>query len=198
MKGEYSIYSDVFAFGILMWEIASRSSRPFQGVQEVVIPTLIQKGNRPEIANDCPIEIKNLIEQCWNQEAKQRPTMEQVVERLEKLNAANFSSNFAHSLQSGAKYHSNFAGNLGGGQTVSKQALLKQKMWDYLSKELKVDQDDIDDVIDVFVTEKITVKQLEEADSDELNLIFDKLKIMSGVQMRITKAIAQSKLKVLE
>ena len=28
-SGEYSIYSDVFAFGMLMWEIASRNSRPF-------------------------------------------------------------------------------------------------------------------------------------------------------------------------
>ena len=189
-----------------MWEIASRSSRPFEGIQEVVIPTMIKDGKRPEIPNDCPIEIKNLIEQCWNQEAKQRPTMPKIIEILEKLNAENFKVN--DSVQFGDKYPSHSYPNLEAQQnqrqnqnhsssiSISRTALLKQKMLYYLSNELKIEQEDINDVIDVFVKEKITVKQLEEAERDELKELFSNFKIASGVQMRIVKAIVQTKSKV--
>ena len=83
--GEYSIYSDVFAFGMLMWEIASRSSRPFANLEGWAIAGAIQEGKRPIIPSDCPIQIKNMIEACWNPEAKQRPTMQQIIEYLENL-----------------------------------------------------------------------------------------------------------------
>ena len=84
-KAEYSVHSDMFAFGVLMWEIVSRNSRPFQGIEGFAIAALIQQGQRPEIPNDCPLDLKNLIKSCWSQEPKQRPTTQQVIEYLETL-----------------------------------------------------------------------------------------------------------------
>ena len=84
-NGEYSVYSDIFAFGVLIWEIASRSSKPFEGLEWFEIGTEIKRNNRPTIPNDCPIEIKNLIERCWNQDPKQRPPIEQIIEYLENV-----------------------------------------------------------------------------------------------------------------
>jgi len=87
LNGEYSIYSDVFAFGTLIWEIVSRNSKPFGNLDWIETAAKIKKGERSMIGNDCPISIKNLIEKCWNQEAKQRPTMKQIIEYLEKINS---------------------------------------------------------------------------------------------------------------
>ena len=69
-----------------MWEIVTRSSRPFANLEGWTIAGAIQEGKRPTIPSDCPIQIKNLIQRCWNQEAKQRPTMQQIIEYLENLN----------------------------------------------------------------------------------------------------------------
>ena len=86
--GEYSIYSDVFAFGVLMWEIAARNSNPFgEEADWLKIATKIKQGKRPLIPSDCPIA--DLIEACWKQEANQRSTMSEIVERFEKIQLGN-------------------------------------------------------------------------------------------------------------
>ena len=106
-KAEYSIHSDVFAFAILMWEIVSISCQPFGGLDGWAVAAAIQQGQRPEIPDDCPPQLRNLIKKCWDSEPKQRPTMQQAIEDLKKLipeqNQVNIESFGSESI----KYHSN-------------------------------------------------------------------------------------------
>ena len=136
-------------------------------------------------------------------EANQKRHQNQIPPR----STTSVSNQANESLQFAAKYASHSYPNLEANQkqhqtqtqssttSVSKVAALKEKLLDYLSNKLKIEQEDINDVIDIFVSEKITVKLLEETATDELKELFSELKIAKGTQMRVVNAINRSKSK---
>ena len=83
--GQYSVYSDIFSFGVLLWEIATQNDTPFEGMPAAKIINDITGGKRPEIPQNCPFAFKTLIEKCWHQDPKQRPTATQIIARLENM-----------------------------------------------------------------------------------------------------------------
>lgn len=42
----------------------------------------IDRGQRPEIPDNCPLPYKQLIQRCWCRDPKLRPTFEQILEQL--------------------------------------------------------------------------------------------------------------------
>jgi hypothetical protein len=73
----YSRASDVFAFGVLLYEIFARST-PWAGVANVNVITQVLRGNRMELSR-VPTELRDTVQRCWAQEPRDRPTMQQVV-----------------------------------------------------------------------------------------------------------------------
>ncbi|KAF9967333.1 hypothetical protein BGZ73_000595 [Actinomortierella ambigua] len=69
----YSTRSDIFAFGMIMWQMAATSVMPFESHDGSQAVTLIQNGSRDEIPDDTPIEYRMMIEQCWDQDPNKRP-----------------------------------------------------------------------------------------------------------------------------
>ncbi|CAM9104620.1 unnamed protein product [Discosporangium mesarthrocarpum] len=64
---------DVYAFGILLWEIFSREV-PFLGYEVSDIREAVLSGGRPKVPRGgCPAEIKQLICKSWSQEPEDRP-----------------------------------------------------------------------------------------------------------------------------
>jgi len=80
---EYSTASDIYAFGMVLWELAARRT-PYAGVSDSTIIDLVSKGKRSKIPADTPKALASLINRCWAQEAKDRPAIEEVVAELEK------------------------------------------------------------------------------------------------------------------
>ena len=84
----YGLPSDVYSYGIVLWEILARET-PYKGVNPNVIPyhvTNLRK--RPDlhcIANSCPKEIKEIMNMCWDQEPSARPTFQQIIQMLGKI-----------------------------------------------------------------------------------------------------------------
>lgn len=78
----YSKASDVYAFGMLLYEMMSLKA-PFEKLKIPQICNKVTSGERPELINSIEEPYKNLIERCWSQDPKERPTFVQIIDELQ-------------------------------------------------------------------------------------------------------------------
>ena len=65
MYGKISFASDVYAFGIMLWEMYT-ASQAFKGVPRALLGHEVTKqGRRPEFPPDCPFDYQLLACRCW-------------------------------------------------------------------------------------------------------------------------------------
>ncbi|XP_052441013.1 ephrin type-A receptor 7 isoform X1 [Carassius gibelio] len=80
----YSSASDVWSFGIVMWEVMSFGERPYwdMGNQDVI--KAIEDGFRLPAPVNCPTSLHQLMLDCWQKERTERPTFTQIHSALSK------------------------------------------------------------------------------------------------------------------
>ncbi|CAG6017493.1 unnamed protein product [Menidia menidia] len=81
----FTVKSDVWAFGITMWEIATRGMTPYPGVQNHEIYDHLVEGHRLKQPPDCLDELYEIMFSCWRADPVDRPLFPQLREMLEKL-----------------------------------------------------------------------------------------------------------------
>ncbi|KAM3931159.1 tyrosine-protein kinase Mer [Leptodactylus fuscus] len=81
----YTVKSDVWAFGITMWEIATRGMTPYPGVQNHEIYDYLLQGHRLKQPADCLDELYELMYLCWRADPADRPTFTELKYKLEKF-----------------------------------------------------------------------------------------------------------------
>ncbi|KAF9162927.1 hypothetical protein DFQ26_003105 [Actinomortierella ambigua] len=72
-RPEYTIKSDMYALGMVMWEMAADRTTPFRGVDEDVVVRLVSIGQREEIPADTPAKYREWIERYWDEDPPSRP-----------------------------------------------------------------------------------------------------------------------------
>ena len=82
-KQKSSPASDVFAFGVLLFEIFARSA-PWPEMNMFLVQIKVTAGERMEIPDTVPQEAARLMTACWAHEAKDRPAMKDVVEAIHR------------------------------------------------------------------------------------------------------------------
>eukprot|EP00854_Cymbomonas_tetramitiformis_P001383 gene1383-1986_t len=87
--GAHSKASDVYTFGMVLYELVARQY-PFLGMQDVVVMNSITQGRRPDIPNDCPSDFAQLIQDCWKQNPTQRPAFDEIKRRLDQMGAERY------------------------------------------------------------------------------------------------------------
>ncbi|KAJ8366842.1 hypothetical protein AAFF_G00338960 [Aldrovandia affinis] len=80
----YTTKSDVWSFGVTMWEIATRGQTPYPGVENSEIYDYLRQGNRLKQPPDCLDSIYSLMFSCWLLSPKDRPRFESLLCELEK------------------------------------------------------------------------------------------------------------------
>uniref|UniRef100_A0A8C7YAX3 receptor protein-tyrosine kinase n=1 Tax=Oryzias sinensis TaxID=183150 RepID=A0A8C7YAX3_9TELE len=80
----YTTKSDVWSFGVTMWEIATRGQTPYPGVENSEIYDYLRQGNRLKQPPDCLDLIYSLMFSCWLLSPKDRPSFEALRCELEK------------------------------------------------------------------------------------------------------------------
>lgn len=83
-SGKYDNKVDVYAFGMLMWEMLTETA-PFKGRTGVQIAYAVTKKNeRPVIPSVTPKTLSNFIRQCWDQDPEKRPSMSKIYDLFQK------------------------------------------------------------------------------------------------------------------
>jgi len=85
MQQPYSEKADVFSFAIIMWEILTRQE-PYEGRAGLGLAMAVaNEGIRPPVPAYCPAEWATLMTQSWAQNADERPSFEDILDRLSAL-----------------------------------------------------------------------------------------------------------------
>ncbi|KAL3313895.1 Tyrosine-protein kinase ZAP-70 [Cichlidogyrus casuarinus] len=74
--------SDVWSFGITLWEMFSYGERPYKDMKGTQILAMLDQGQRLSRPTLCPQEIYTLMQQCWLFEGADRPTFADVTASL--------------------------------------------------------------------------------------------------------------------
>ncbi|XP_034232083.1 tyrosine-protein kinase Abl [Thrips palmi] len=82
---KFSTKSDVWAFGILLWEIATYGMSPYPGVDLTDVYHMLEKGYRMECPPGCPPKIYELMRECWQWVPGERPTFQEIHHALENM-----------------------------------------------------------------------------------------------------------------
>ncbi|PKK64106.1 kinase-like protein, partial [Rhizophagus irregularis] len=81
----YTKPSDIYSFGVLMWEISS-GCPPFKDSNnDIALAFDINEGVREATIPDTPKEYEELYKTCWDKDPKQRPTINEVLNKFEKM-----------------------------------------------------------------------------------------------------------------
>lgn len=81
----YTTQSDVWAFGVTMWEIMTRGQTPYPGVENSEVYEYLIKGERLKRPPDCGTDIYELMHSCWSPVPKCRPSFSELVSQLQSL-----------------------------------------------------------------------------------------------------------------
>ncbi|XP_062851926.1 tyrosine-protein kinase Mer isoform X3 [Trichomycterus rosablanca] len=73
----FTVKSDVWAFGVTMWEIATRGMTPYPGVQNHEIYDYLLEGHRLKQSNDCLDDLYDIMFSCWHADPVDRPDFTQ-------------------------------------------------------------------------------------------------------------------------
>ncbi|XP_046387602.1 uncharacterized protein LOC124157146 [Ischnura elegans] len=81
----YTTHSDVWSFGILLWEIITLGGTPYPGIEINEVFKLIQTGYRMERPQNCSPELYQLMNWCWQERPSSRPSFSQLRFQIENL-----------------------------------------------------------------------------------------------------------------
>lgn len=72
--GTFSHASDVWSFGVTLWEMFSYGEAPYGDLKGVDVIKLVEIGKRLSKPKLCPDNVFQIMENCWNYNPKDRPT----------------------------------------------------------------------------------------------------------------------------
>uniref|UniRef100_A0A3P9KTW5 Fibroblast growth factor receptor n=1 Tax=Oryzias latipes TaxID=8090 RepID=A0A3P9KTW5_ORYLA len=81
----YTHQSDVWSYGVLLWEIFTLGGSPYPGIPVEELFKLLKEGHRMDKPANCTHELYMIMRECWHAVPSQRPTFRQLVEDLDRI-----------------------------------------------------------------------------------------------------------------
>ncbi|XP_044157119.1 tyrosine-protein kinase ABL2 isoform X2 [Bufo gargarizans] len=123
----FSIKSDVWAFGVLLWEIATYGMSPYPGIDLSQVYDLLEKGYRMEQPEGCPPKVYELMRACWQWNPADRPAFSETHQAFETMfHDSNINEEVAEELGRTASSTSSYQSRLP--MLPSKSRTLKKKV----------------------------------------------------------------------
>ncbi|XP_006626221.1 ephrin type-A receptor 7 isoform X1 [Lepisosteus oculatus] len=82
---KFTSSSDVWSYGIVMWEVMSYGERPYWDMSNQDVIKAIEEGYRLPAPMDCPPGLHQLMLDCWQKDRGERPKFDQIVGILDKM-----------------------------------------------------------------------------------------------------------------
>ena len=80
---KFSICSDVWSFGVVMWELFNPNQTPYGQYTSVQVAIKItHEKARLQIPTNCPRDIARLMKLCWKENTSSRPTFSELAAEL--------------------------------------------------------------------------------------------------------------------
>ncbi|XP_053323792.1 tyrosine-protein kinase SYK isoform X2 [Spea bombifrons] len=79
---KFSSKSDVWSFGVLMWEAYSYGQKPYKSMKGGEVSLMIESGKRMECPGRCPSEMYDLMKLCWTYNIEERPSFATIEPKL--------------------------------------------------------------------------------------------------------------------
>ncbi|XP_015421309.1 PREDICTED: ephrin type-A receptor 5 isoform X6 [Myotis davidii] len=82
---KFTSASDVWSYGIVMWEVVSYGERPYWEMTNQDVIKAVEEGYRLPSPMDCPAALYQLMLDCWQKDRNSRPKFDGIVNMLDKL-----------------------------------------------------------------------------------------------------------------
>lgn len=89
MYGRFTLESDIWSFGVVLWEVYSFGKQPYYGHNNEEVVKLITQGIMLLTPPDCPSYICQLMKDCWKTEPRDRLRFPDILEHLRKAEEAS-------------------------------------------------------------------------------------------------------------
>ena len=95
-EGKYNTSTDVWAYGVLTWEIFAYGRQPYFGLSDVEAHNCIMSRQLLEKPKECPDAVYQLMQQCWSKEQPLRPSFSEIMTTLKDMQKSGDTSNISY------------------------------------------------------------------------------------------------------
>uniref|UniRef100_A0A673A8S2 receptor protein-tyrosine kinase n=1 Tax=Sphaeramia orbicularis TaxID=375764 RepID=A0A673A8S2_9TELE len=88
----YTTESDVWAYGVVLWEIFSHGMQPYYGMGHEEVIYYVRDGHILSCPENCPLELYNLMRLCWSTHPSDRPSFSSIHRILERMHQTMINS----------------------------------------------------------------------------------------------------------
>ena len=84
-EGKYNMPTDVWAYGVLVWEIFAYGVQPYTGLSDVETYKCITSLQLLERPKECPEAVYQLMQHCWSKDPPLRPSFDDIIVSLKDM-----------------------------------------------------------------------------------------------------------------
>uniref|UniRef100_A0A2K5DAE8 Macrophage-stimulating protein receptor n=1 Tax=Aotus nancymaae TaxID=37293 RepID=A0A2K5DAE8_AOTNA len=92
----FTTKSDVWSFGVLLWELLTRGAPPYSHIDPFDLPNFLAQGRRLPQPEYCPDSLYQVMQQCWEADPAVRPTFGALVGEVEQIVSALLGDHYVH------------------------------------------------------------------------------------------------------
>lgn len=85
LYNKFTVESDIWAYGVVLWEIFSFAMQPYYGMTHEEVVKFIKDGNVLSCPDDTPPQIYSIMKGCWHRKPSSRPSFKSILKSMTNL-----------------------------------------------------------------------------------------------------------------